>query len=722
MLWEKKDISPDLVKSIAAKYGCDLLTASILVRRDLVLGNEILYFLENDPRHLRNPFEIPGMEDAVERIVAAKEEGEKVLVFGDRDVDGICATAMVAHFLSSIGLDVSVKVPSGDDPYGLSVKCIEEFAAEYGTLIITVDCGISNTEEVLRASELGVDVVITDHHNPQAESPKALAIVNPKLGSLNPSVNGSSASSGNGVFRDLAGCGVAYKLVSALRFAFKSDLYAQSVCLLNTRPVNDAWVIEIAKMRNLVVIDSLTESIVPGMVKISETRLPSFLKSQQIFTWDSAQQKKTLAKIFGSGVEIFMHDIAPEIGKEIPSAAGKSLLRIKELSRMARYQDRETGELDIFINLFCSFVRQREKIFSSEDLEDLQLACLGTIADIMPLKDENRIIVKQGIQSLMEKPRPGLSDLIFKLELAGRRISATDISWVLCPAINAAGRMGNPQKALDLLMEKDPVKRDTLACELIKMNEERKKLGEEIWLIVEPMAASNLDAFDNKLAAAYGSSIPRGVTGIMANRLTTRFKIPSLVAAFGEKVITASLRSLRGYDLSKLLEPCADLFIDWGGHDFAAGFSIVPENWEQFLERIKTSAPSIELHDVEDSETIAIDAELPLPYLNPEIFSLVDRFEPYGEGNDALIFTAKGLRITEINLMGKPEAKHVKLILDAGKHKWPAVYWQAVDKVKRDFDLGDTADLVFKVSRNWFKGNEIPQLVVCDLKRSGENK
>ena len=705
MVWDKKDISPDLVKSIALKYGCDLLTASILVRRGHVSGNEILYFLEDDPRHLRNPFELPGMEDAVERILAARDEGEKILVFGDRDVDGVCASAMVTGFLNSLGMDVSVRVPAGDDPYGISIKAVEEFAANYGTLIISVDCGISNIQEVEKARELGVDVIITDHHNPQEERPEAYAIVNPKIGNSYP-------------FRDLAGCGVAYKLVSALRFAIKSELYGQSVCLLNTRPVNGSWVIEIAKMRNLVLVDSLAETVVPGMVSVRETRLPKFLEGQQIFAWDAALQKRTLTTIFGNGVEIFMHDIAPEIGKEIPSAAGKSLLRIKELSRMARYQDKETGELDIFISLFITFARQREKIFGADDLQDLQLACLGTIADIMPLKDENRIIVKQGLQSIMEKPRPGLSDLLFKLELSGRRLNSTDISWIVCPAINAAGRLGNPQKALDLLLEKDPVKRDSLANDLIRMNEDRRKLGEEMWILVEPMAQENMKTYQDKLAVAYSGSIPRGVTGIMANRLSGRFKIPALVASFGDHVITGSLRSLRGYDLGRLLEPCSDLFLDWGGHDYAAGFSLNPENWEQFLDRMKSAAPLIELLDAEDSETLAIDAELPLSYMNPELYALVDRFEPYGEGNETLTFAARGLRITEINLMGRPEAKHVKLSLDTGKHKWPAVYWQAVDKVRRDFDLGDEVDLVFKAGRNWFKGNETPQLVVSDLKRS----
>ena len=706
MEWKKKDISPDLVKGISSKYGCDLLTASILARRDHTSGEEIMYFLEDDPRRLRSPFELPGMEDAVERILAAKDEGEKVLVSGDRDVDGVTSTALVAGFLSSQGMDVSTKLPEGDESYGLSLQTVENFAAAYGTLIITVDCGISNFEEIKKAGELGVDVIITDHHNPQENIPEALAIVNPKL------------SDSTYPFRDLAGCGVAYKLVSALRFALKSELYGQSICLLNTRPVNDSWVIEIAKLKDLVLIDSLTETVVPGLVGIGETRLPAFLEGQQILVWDAALQKRTLAKIFGNGVEIYMQDISGEIGKEIPLAAGKSLIRIKEFSRIAKYQDKEPCEIDVFVNLFSSFIWQREKLFTTQDKEDLQLACLGTLADIMPLKNENRIIVKQGLISLMEKPRPGLSELLFKLDLSGRRIGTQDIAWILSPAINAAGRMGNPMKALDLLMEKDSMARDKHAAALIGMNEERKKIGEEIWTIVEPLAEENMKTYNNKLAVAYGSSIPRGVTGIMANRLLNRFKVPALVVSFGEEVFTASLRSMRGYDLRFLLEPCADLFLDWGGHDYAAGFSLAKENWEPFLERLKSEAPGITPLDAKDGETLTVDAELPLSYLTLEIFTLLDRFEPYGEGNEPLMFMAKNIKIIDISLMGKSEAKHVKLTLGTGQYKWPAVYWQAAEKAKRDFDIGDEVDLVFRINKNWYKGIETPQLIVSDLKRS----
>jgi single-stranded-DNA-specific exonuclease len=706
MHWEKKEIPQDLVKQIAGKYGCDLLTASILARRGVLEGEDILYFLEDDPRYLRNPFELPDMEDAVDRLISARDEGEKVLVFGDRDVDGITSAALVCAALARLGMAVSWRIPVGDEPYGLSMRAVEEFAAESGTLIVTVDCGVSCAAEVARANELGVQVIITDHHHPPEQLPDALAVVNPK--------GGHSSYP----FRDLAGCGVAYKVISALRFALKSELYGHSICLLNARPSNDAYVIEIAKLRNLLVVDRLTETVVPGMVGIEDTRLPAFLEGQQIFAWDAALQKRIMGKIFGNKVAIYMLDIAGEIGKEIPQTAGKSLLRVRELSRIAKYAEKPPGEMEVFINLFTTFIQRREHSFTDEDLADLQLAALGTMADIMPLRDENRIIVRSGIASLLGRPRPGLSDLLFKLGLAGRRFGASELSWQLNPAINAAGRMGCPEKALALLLSEAPQERDALAGEILQLNEERKKLGASIWTVVEPLAAESLGQFSGKLVLAAGESIPRGVTGIMANRLINRFQVPALVVSFGEASLTGSFRSVRGYDLRALLERCADLFIDWGGHSFAAGFSMEKAHWEPLLERLREGAALIQLADEEDQERIVVDAELPPSYLTADIFKVADRFEPYGEESGPLIFMARGLRITELNFMGKNEAKHLKLTLDAGKHKWPAVYWDAAKKVPQEFALNDRVDLVFTLNRNWFNGTETPQLRIKDLRRS----
>jgi len=718
MKWEKKAISGEQVKNISAKYGCDLLMASVLARRGIVSGDSIKFFLEDDLRYLRNPFELPGMEDAVERILAAKEEGEKILVFGDSDVDGITGTVLLTEYLEDLGMDVTWRIPGGEDPYGLSMEAVEEFAANFGTLIITVDCGISRLAEIRRANELSIDVIVTDHHEPQEELPEAMVILNPKLRDT------------SYPFKDLSGCGVAYKLVSALRFAQKSELYGQPICLLNTRPVNDAWVVEVARVRNLAVTGTLTETIMPEMVSIGETRLPAFLEGQQILVWDAPLQKRVMAKLFGTGVEIEMMDIAQEIGKEIPQVSGKSLLRIKELSTVAKYSDREVSELDVFVNIFRSYIWKREKIPSTDESRDLQLAALGTIADIMPFLDENRIIIKGGLKSLAPDgtsgdtpgggPRPGISELLEKLGLSGSRFDVKDVSWKLCPAINAARRMGSPEKAANLLFEKDPMERRKLAQELVDMNRQRKDLENEIWGIAEPMAYRSLADHGDKLVLVYGEEINKGVTGLIAQRLARRFKIPAVVVCFAGNVCTGSVRSARGYVISGLLEQCSDLFIDSGGHEFAGGFSLVKGNWETFTERLKTVARSMEFSEDGEKKGIAIDAELPPDYLKPDLlFNLIDRFAPYGNENEPLTFLAKNLVVEDVGFVGKGESKHLKMTLAGRAHKWPALFWDAANRViKKEFGKGDSVDVVFSISRDWYKGIATPQMMVTDLRRS----
>jgi len=346
----------------------------------------------------------------------------------------------------------------------------------------------------------------------------------------------------------------------------------------------------------------------------------------------------------------------------------------------------------------------------------LQLVAVGTVADIMPLKDENRILVRRGINALVKRPREGLSELLFKLDMAGRRLSAEDLSWQLCPALNSAGRMGRPEQAASLLMEEDKVKRDALADELLKMNEDRKKMGAEAWALAAPAAREKLPDFSEKLAVVWGESIPRGVTGIIASRLAEYYGVPGMVVSFGEETVTGSLRSARGYDLRFLLEPHSSLFIDWGGHDYAAGFSMTRGNWDIFIEKMKTASLSIELGSDEE-QPLMVDAELPPPYLKPEILKLVDRLAPYGSGNPPLLFMTRGIKVTDLNLVGNG-AKHVKFTVSAGSYKWPALYWKASEKVKREFDEGDTADILYEVSRNYYRGYEIPQLVIKDLKRT----
>jgi len=706
MKWNKKDVGRDLVREITGRYGCDALTASILARRNIIEGSDLLFYLEDDLRYLHNPFLFKNMEDAVDRIIDAKDEGEKVLIFGDRDVDGITSTTILYQALTDLKMDVSWRVPSGNDPYGLTIEAVDAHAANFGTLIITVDCGISCVAEIAHANSLGIDVIVLDHHNPQEILPEALTIINPKM-----------EDSGY-PFRDLAGCAVTWKLVTALRFGM-IELYKQQICLLNVRPANESYIVEAVKIVNMNEVDRITETIVPGMVTIDQTRLVPFLQGQQIFVWDAPMQQKQLAKIFGKGVEFNFLDIASEVAKEIPAIRGMSLIKLKDLSRIARYQERAISELDGFLNIFITFVQKRNALFGKRETEELQLVALGTLADLMPLKNENRILVKRGLAAINANARTGLAELLAKQGLAGKKVGTTDLAWQISPAINATGRMGKPEYAVRLLLATDQAERNSLLEEVIQMNTDRKQLGSDSWTIVEPLAKESLERYHSRLVLASSAEIHRGVTGIMANRLSSCFRVPAIVVCFMEDgTAVGSMRSARGLHLESILEPCADLFIDHGGHAFAAGFSLRKERFDEFLSRVASLSERIEFPDTEEEEELLIDAELPHEFLTPELLELADRFEPYGEGNDQLIFMAKKMRIMTVDIMGKTAKQHLKLTFDCGKYKWPAIFWQAAERLGRDFALGDTVDAVFQVNRNTFNGAEIPQMILQDIQKT----
>jgi single-stranded-DNA-specific exonuclease len=711
MVWEKKGIPQDAARELADKAGCDLLTASILLRRGVTRENNLHFYLESDKRYLHNPFLLSGMEDSVERLLSAREEGEKVLVFGDGDVDGITASALLVSYLRETGFEVGARIPTGDEPYGLSLTAIEEAERDGITLIVTVDCGISNAGEVAEAARRGIDVIITDHHNPPDPLPDALAVVNPKRGATDP-------------FRELCGCAVAYKLASALRFALTSKSYGLSLCLLNVRPANDTFIIEAAKMRNLAVIKTLAETVSPGMVGIMDTRLPAFLAGQQILVWDAAPQKKMLAKAFGGGVEFNLFDAAPLVAKEMPATAGKSLLRLRGESRFARYAAKPVSELEVFCSLLVSYTHKRDNLAGSDDDALLQLAALGTIADIMPLENENRILVRAGLKSLCAAPRPGVANLINALDLAGKTLSVRDVAWRLAPAINAARRMGEPETALALLLSEDRAEREKLAAKVVSLNNERKRAGEDSLKVALPQAQESLERYNGcfVVAAGDGAEIPRGVTGLIANRLKDRFDVPALVVSINGGIVTGSLRSTRGYELTALLDSCADFFIDRGGHNYAAGFTMNKERWPAFQEALERLTLSIELQESEDANTIAIDAELPPSFLRPELVKVIDRFEPFGHGNPELMFLVRNVTVRDVSFIGRLDASHVKCTLDAGAHKWPCIYWGAAERVGRDFTDGDRVDVVFNVVRDFFGDQERRQLKIIDLQKTGAAK
>ncbi len=703
MKWNKKDINKSQVKQLSDIFNLSLLSASILVRRGVTKPSELLFYLESDLRYLHNPFLFDEMEDAVDRILQAASEEEHVIILGDRDVDGITSTVILKEALAEIGIDARWSLPEGDEPYGVTRQAIEKFAHEDGSLIITVDCGISNIKEITYAAECGIDTIILDHHLPAHDLPPAVAIINPKMFDT------------SYPFAHLAGCGVTLKVIWALIFG-KTPFYKEEIVLLHVHPGNETFILDAVRLVNMIEMDRISENIVPGLVKLEQTRLRDFLVGRHIFVYEEDVQVKMLKKVFGNATDIQVHDIAPVLWKEYQVLRGKSLLELREKSRASLYTEEMPKELDILVSLFTAYFTVSFKKQSDIFEKSFDLVALGTIADMMPLSNENRILVKRGMELLNKAERKGLHELLFQQNLLGKKIGTTDVGWQITPVINAAGRMGEPGRAVELFLTNSTEERADLTAKILSLNKARKKLGESVWGGVISQAEKQLDTMDGKMVLVIDRKIKRGITGIIASRLVSYFGVPALVIAYVDNNLVGSMRSINGFKVKEFLSNFSDLFIDYGGHDYAAGFSLPESNLEKFLFSVRNKARKTEILQKRE-ETLMIDAELPLKYLQPDLIKTVEMFEPYGEGNPPLVFLTRGLKIASADIMGKSAQQHVRLLLDSGQYKWPGVFWRAAERVGIEFSVGDTVDVVFRLGRNYFQNTERLQLTVLDIKR-----
>ncbi len=712
MTYTKTPVTLAQINPLCQKFGMDQLLASIFVRRGITESRELLYFLEDDIRFEHSPFLFKGMEDAVDRILAALEEGEKVLIFGDRDVDGITSTAILYRQLKDMGMDVSWRLPLAEEAYGLSMDAVSDFAKENGTLIITVDCGISNAPEVAYAAELGIDVIVTDHHNPPEIQPDAVAILDPKC------------SDSGYPFDGISGAAVSYKLASALRFA-SSEFYQSEICLLDIQEGTDdagkdCAYITCTKIRNLTRYREITEKIIPGVTAISETRLPSFLSGQYIYVWDNNRITTLFHQLFGNGIEIGFMDLREQVKQFWPVFAGKDSKDLPAVSKSAKYADDDNPQSvsDALLNLFVTYANalmaRKNKNLEKLRERDLQLVGIAALADIMPMKNENRLFVNACIKSIKNSgPIPGLAELFRKLNLDFNYVTSKDLGWTVIPALNASGRMGQSNLSLEVLLSEDPKERDDLSSKIIDLNEMRKNLVNDAAIKTAGQAKENLEKMNGKICIVLNDEIHKGVTGILANKIMNTYNIPSLAITETDGIYAGSMRSCRGIVATDFLKDFGEFFIAYGGHNAAAGFSFKKEQLPEFMAKAKDLSSRFILKEKDDENIV--DAEIPENYITPELLKIVEQFEPYGNENEELLFVSRSLAVCDAMIVGKKEPYHLKLTFDCGKYKFPAMFWSQGDRLNRDIKVGSRLDVLFSVNKNMYNGNITPQMIIKDV-------
>jgi single-stranded-DNA-specific exonuclease len=454
---------------------------------------------------------------------------------------------------------------------------------------------------------------------------------------------------------------------------------------------------------------------VPGLVAYEKTRLADFIGQDEVLVMDAPAQMRLLAGAFGP-VSIDLSDLSPQIRQFLPAHAGKSLLRIQESLRSARYSTQALTEIDVLREVFVSLVLKTEEARLAPAFSRLDLVTLGTLADLMPLQDENRILVRTGLALLRVSERSGLRQVFKRKDLLGRKISTTDIAWQVSPILNSAGRMGEPDTATRLFLAKTAEEAESLVNQLFALDGQRKSVGETTWNLMLAQAKESLEKTGGRCVLVHDSRIQRGITGIMASRLQGFFKTPAIVIAESEDTAVGSIRCNRERVIADFFARHSDNFLTHGGHDFAAGFSIERGRLAPFLDSFFSRVEEIAL-PAAGEETITIDAEIPVTFLSPDLQKTVDLFEPYGEGNPPLIFLTRGMRIAQCELIGKKELNHLKLLFDTGKTRWPAVYWNAASRYPGEFAIGDVVDVVYRLGRNTYAGGENLQLTILDLKK-----
>ncbi len=553
--WECYSVDEDKVNELSKDYNLCKILANILVNRNIENIDKFL----NPTRHdFHDPFLMPDMEKAIQRLIKAIEDKQKIMIFGDYDADGITSITVLKKFLNERGMEVGTYIPNRlNEGYGLNKEAIKKIFDQGYTLMITVDCGISGIEEIDYANSLGIETIITDHHEPAESLPNAYAVIDAKR------------KDNKYPFNQLAGVGVVFKVIQALSIKLGLD--------------------------------------------------------------------------------------------------------------------------------------------EKEYLKYLDIVCVGTISDIVPLVDENRVIAKLGLKLVEVTRNIGLRILIQSIGF--KEINSTAISFGVAPRINACGRMGHQQEALDLFLCDDINKAKEIATRLNAFNQERQAKEKAICeQVVEQIEAGEKD----KTCIILGhEDWHHGIIGIVSSKVTEMYFKPSILICFEGDEGKGSGRSIPGFDLHEALMKCSDTIEKFGGHSMAIGITVKKDKFEEFKQEFEEYAKSCNISEI--VPVVQIDEEVNLKDICMEDVRSLKLLEPFGEANKMPIFLFKNLKINSIRALS--EGKHLKLNLKSDSYMIDAIGFN-MGELANQYLLDDKVDVVGSLDINSFNGNENMQITIKDIRKS----
>ena len=559
--WIVSKSNKDIAAQIAQDLSVDPFAALLVTSRGFEDIDEISDFLDYDAPLTLEPLSIKDMDKAAERINRAIDDFELICVFGDYDADGVTATALLYSYLETRGANAIRYIPDRlTEGYGLNIKAIEQLADRGVKLIVTVDNGVSAIEEAKRAKELGVDLVITDHHKVGEVLPDAYAVVDPHRADCPSS------------FKEMSGVGVAFKLVCAL----------------------------------------------------------------------------------------------------------------------------EGDSGDILI----------------EEYGDL--VALGTIGDVVTLTGENRAMVRRGLRILNDCPRAGINALMESASISDKLFTASTAAFTVCPRINAAGRMGSANKALELLLCDDDKISELVAYEIQKMNQNRQHTETEVYYAAEHMILET-EIINDKIIVVDGEGWHQGVIGIVAARITERYGRPSIVISRDGEMAKGSCRSIEGFSIYDAIEYASEHLDHYGGHTLAAGIGLNSSDIQAFRKKINEYARDKEMPFAIQK----IDCKLLPSSISLEILDSMSLLEPFGAGNPQPCFGLFGVRIDDVASIS--DGKHIRMIVSRNGARTGVVYFGMQEKLF-PFEKGDIVDLAVNLDKNVYNGDTRVSVIVRAIRHSETNE
>lgn len=712
--WKYKTPDPELTGDIARHLNISKAAAAVLVNRGVRSLNDAERFLYPCLDDVANPFLLPDMAAAVERIVKAVNGGEKILVYGDRDVDGVTSISIMVRTLKSLGADPFWYIPS-DEGYGVHNEIIGRYAKEGVTLIITVDCGISAVAETEFARGLGIDVVVTDHHEPPADGiPKAVAIVDPKR------------HDSQYPFSELAGCAVSFKVAEALMQSF-GRYYNQELVFVRLETAGLGILHELAavKTKNEVVVDRL-HIVLPDDAVAAQAamvaalqRVEAFIGPAFLVVHDAAVQETVLKDHFRRhlGKEFYNRTLDTLVlsRKALP-LSGQSIAEVAGDLKIGPCGATAADAAQLVMKVFYHLEKLADVRMDFFNKSHLDAITLGTIADIMPLVSENRALVKQGLKTLSESRKVGIQMLLERCvnKNKGGALSAKAISWSITPVLNSAGRRGKANLSAELLLTEDLWKAGKLLDEILKLNNERKELQLENAEKFTPLLEAQCDLEHDRIFIVTATGIEHGVTGIIASQIMRQYSRPVVLLIIEGNEAMGAARSIGGFDIVAALGQLSDILVKFGGHSQAAGLTVSVDKLDEFRRRLKEIAAA-QITPEMLVPVIDIDAELDAGDVTLPLLQELAEMEPYGMGNPHPVFSLKKMKVKEHGRVGA-SGDHLKLrVARNGSASLSAIGW-GLGFMEEDIARYASIDLAVQLEINVWQDKQTLQLLILDVK------